>query len=251
MFSNSSDKRNIYHFLCCNTRLSTTRFNARFHNKLFLCSQPALSQLLRDTEEVEAINALEDFGRRIEPLHRQTKLLENQSELDPVSRSTQVRPKVNRYRYKIPIKLSDEERKPFKKPIYVPDLEDDRRREGDDEIVDNQGNREIMISEESNAGFSKFSPAVKEQETHHSPNEVGKSRRRGQAKFGGKRHEDDVMMIPKRGQRQSLSEEMAHSHIHRLDINCNNDGISVSLEFNSPFDGVVYSKGHFNDPRCT
>jgi NADPH-dependent ferric siderophore reductase len=41
-----------------------------------------------------------------------------------------------------------------------------------------------------------------------------------------------------------------HTHISRLDVRCDSAGMSVSLDFDGPFSGVVYSKGHFNNPKC-
>lgn len=41
-----------------------------------------------------------------------------------------------------------------------------------------------------------------------------------------------------------------HAKIKELNVECSQSGLSVSVEFDSPFDGVIYSKGHFNDPNC-
>jgi len=43
-----------------------------------------------------------------------------------------------------------------------------------------------------------------------------------------------------------------HSHIHvtRLDVTCDTRGMSVELEFDGAFNGVVYSKGHFKNRKC-
>jgi hypothetical protein len=41
-----------------------------------------------------------------------------------------------------------------------------------------------------------------------------------------------------------------HTHISRLDVKCDSGGMSVTLDFDGPFSGVVYSKGHFNNPKC-
>ncbi|KAK6637562.1 hypothetical protein RUM44_007984 [Polyplax serrata] len=57
--------------------------------------------------------------------------------------------------------------------------------------------------------------------------------------------------IARRNQRQSHMEEMAHSHLKDIMAECGDTGISVELDFNEPFDGVVYSKGYYNDPQCT
>ncbi|XP_059480529.1 uncharacterized protein LOC132199655 [Neocloeon triangulifer] len=44
----------------------------------------------------------------------------------------------------------------------------------------------------------------------------------------------------------------AHSHTHltRLDVTCDNGGMRVELEFDGPYNGIVYSKGHFKDRKC-
>jgi hypothetical protein len=41
-----------------------------------------------------------------------------------------------------------------------------------------------------------------------------------------------------------------HTHILRLDVKCDSSGMSVTLDFDGPFSGVVYSKGHFSNPKC-
>lgn len=39
--------------------------------------------------------------------------------------------------------------------------------------------------------------------------------------------------------------------IEMIDVKCNQDkGILVKMDFAEDFSGVVYSQGHFNDPRC-
>ncbi|KAG8265823.1 hypothetical protein J6590_085657 [Homalodisca vitripennis] len=64
-----------------------------------------------------------------------------------------------------------------------------------------------------------------------------------------------VMMATRRT-RQLLGNEIAeharhhHLDLKRLDVQCSNQGMQVRLEFLEPFDGVVYSKGHFEDPKC-
>ncbi|KAF4531648.1 hypothetical protein B566_EDAN006579 [Ephemera danica] len=41
-----------------------------------------------------------------------------------------------------------------------------------------------------------------------------------------------------------------HTHVTRLDVTCDENVMRVNLEFDHPFDGVVFSKGHFGNPRC-
>lgn len=39
--------------------------------------------------------------------------------------------------------------------------------------------------------------------------------------------------------------------IEMIDVKCNQqNGILVKLDFAENFNGVVYSQGHFNEPRC-
>lgn len=41
-----------------------------------------------------------------------------------------------------------------------------------------------------------------------------------------------------------------HTHIVEIDVKCESNGMIVSIEFEEPFDGIVYSRGYFNDPKC-
>lgn len=64
------------------------------------------------------------------------------------------------------------------------------------------------------------------------------------------------VMMATRKTRQLLGNEVAeharhhHLDLKRLDVQCTASGMQVHLEFLEPFDGVVYSKGHFGDPKC-
>ena len=35
-----------------------------------------------------------------------------------------------------------------------------------------------------------------------------------------------------------------------LDVTCEKSGMTVNLQFSAPFNGVVFSKGHFSNPAC-
>jgi hypothetical protein len=42
-----------------------------------------------------------------------------------------------------------------------------------------------------------------------------------------------------------------HTHIEMIDVQCDvNAGMLVTVEFEEPFSGVIYSQGYFNDPKC-
>jgi hypothetical protein len=53
----------------------------------------------------------------------------------------------------------------------------------------------------------------------------------------------------------SSAEDHNHNHHHPtiqlVQAQCmKSSGLSVTVEFDAPFDGVIYSKGHFSDPKC-
>ncbi|XP_056638948.1 uncharacterized protein LOC130446607 [Diorhabda sublineata] len=39
-------------------------------------------------------------------------------------------------------------------------------------------------------------------------------------------------------------------HIHALDVQCAKEMMTIDIEFNREFDGVIYSKGYYNMPEC-
>ncbi|XP_026823293.1 uncharacterized protein LOC113561202 isoform X2 [Rhopalosiphum maidis] len=39
-------------------------------------------------------------------------------------------------------------------------------------------------------------------------------------------------------------------HIHEMNVQCSKDMMTINVEFNRPYDGVVYSKGFYNTPEC-
>lgn len=240
----------------------------------------ANSQLLRNTDEVEEINALQDFGRRTEPrknsqdnqidniesvLSRLKTVLEEDELNNENDNETETE---SPDEYKPPKKLFSTKRKDKifpavenKRKIVVQRKRRPKAKESD--FDDEEGPKEIMQREESNRGFSKFSDTIQEQEVDK-PSEKKFSKKVEVSRnvvFRPKRPNYEVsqrnvnlpgfMDVKRRGSRQSAMEEMAHAHIHKLDVDCSNSGIRVSLEFNEPFDGIVYSKGHFNDPKCT
>lgn len=45
-------------------------------------------------------------------------------------------------------------------------------------------------------------------------------------------------------------DEHHHTKIQELNVQCTKSGLTVSVEFDGPFDGVIYSKGYFSDPKC-
>lgn len=43
----------------------------------------------------------------------------------------------------------------------------------------------------------------------------------------------------------------AHVQIEVIDVKCENgNDILVTIDFDGPFSGIVYSQGYFNDPKC-
>lgn len=42
-----------------------------------------------------------------------------------------------------------------------------------------------------------------------------------------------------------------HTHIELIDVKCDaTAGMLVTIEFEEPFAGIIYSQGYFNDPKC-
>ncbi|XP_050523254.1 uncharacterized protein LOC126895442 [Daktulosphaira vitifoliae] len=39
-------------------------------------------------------------------------------------------------------------------------------------------------------------------------------------------------------------------HIHEMTVQCSKDMMTINVEFNRPYDGVIYSKGFYNNPEC-
>lgn len=69
--------------------------------------------------------------------------------------------------------------------------------------------------------------------------------------------QQSVVMASRRTRQQGLlgNEIAEHARHHRLDLKrldvvCTNLGMQVNLEFLEPFEGIVYSKGHYGDPKC-
>nr|XP_045596600.1 uncharacterized protein LOC123757186 [Procambarus clarkii]XP_045596601.1 uncharacterized protein LOC123757186 [Procambarus clarkii] len=52
------------------------------------------------------------------------------------------------------------------------------------------------------------------------------------------------------GRALALSPAMMMPPLTRLDVKCARSGMTVHIEFDGVFSGVIYSKGHFNDPAC-
>lgn len=38
--------------------------------------------------------------------------------------------------------------------------------------------------------------------------------------------------------------------ITKMEIKCTKDSMKVDIEFDIPFQGIIFSKGHFSDPAC-
>jgi len=57
------------------------------------------------------------------------------------------------------------------------------------------------------------------------------------------------------GQIQSLRQKRQQPSnmpmITGLDVTCEKSGMTVNLQFSAPFNGVVFSKGHFSNPACS
>ncbi|XP_017753224.1 PREDICTED: uncharacterized protein LOC108545917 [Eufriesea mexicana] len=53
------------------------------------------------------------------------------------------------------------------------------------------------------------------------------------------------------GQDSAQDDDSLHPpHIHALDVQCSKTMMTINIEFNRVFDGVIYSKGFFSNPEC-
>jgi len=50
--------------------------------------------------------------------------------------------------------------------------------------------------------------------------------------------------------RQKRQQPVNMPTITGLDVTCEKTGMTVNLQFSAPFNGVVFSKGHFSNPAC-
>ncbi|XP_018332371.1 uncharacterized protein LOC108741896 [Agrilus planipennis] len=39
-------------------------------------------------------------------------------------------------------------------------------------------------------------------------------------------------------------------HIHNIDVECSKEMMTINIEFNREFNGIIYSKGYYNNPDC-
>ncbi|XP_077254633.1 uncharacterized protein LOC143893292 [Temnothorax americanus] len=54
------------------------------------------------------------------------------------------------------------------------------------------------------------------------------------------------------GETVPVDDDLNHPpHIHNLDVECSKDMMTINIEFNRAFDGVIYSKGFYMNPECT
>lgn len=49
----------------------------------------------------------------------------------------------------------------------------------------------------------------------------------------------------------SIDEDLKHPpHIHEIEVECAKDMMTINIEFNRVFNGIIYSKGYYNMPEC-
>ncbi|XP_074035650.1 LOW QUALITY PROTEIN: uncharacterized protein [Leptinotarsa decemlineata] len=57
--------------------------------------------------------------------------------------------------------------------------------------------------------------------------------------------------VPGKTEPEVIDDDLRHPpHIHAIDVECGKEMMTINLEFNRVFDGVIYSKGYFNMPEC-
>jgi len=199
--------------------------------------QVVTGQLLKSSEDVDDINALKDFGKRISPIKHNKDLLTEETTADKLKRPIDL--PVVRFRND----TTKTNTTPKPKPIDLPVVHQKKKVAVKRRVVNRRkpDNSESILPAESGRGGVGFGDDLAYQNVDGEVHGKGKSpKSRG-----------NFMEFMKRGQRQSHMEDMAHAHIENLSVNCGPRGIAVTLKFADRFDGVVYSKGYFNDPRCT
>ncbi|XP_018357597.1 PREDICTED: uncharacterized protein LOC108757627 [Trachymyrmex cornetzi] len=54
------------------------------------------------------------------------------------------------------------------------------------------------------------------------------------------------------GETAQAEDDLSHPpHIHNLDVQCSKTMMTINIEFNRAYDGIIYSKGFFMNPECT
>lgn len=51
-------------------------------------------------------------------------------------------------------------------------------------------------------------------------------------------------------QTQSPDDDRHPPHIHAITVDCGKEMMTINIEFNKPYNGIVYSQDHFNEPEC-
>ncbi|KAF7281543.1 hypothetical protein GWI33_004578 [Rhynchophorus ferrugineus] len=57
-------------------------------------------------------------------------------------------------------------------------------------------------------------------------------------------------VIPGKSQGDDDDDSKHPPHIHSLDVVCGKEMMTITIEFNREFNGIIYSKGHYNNPEC-
>lgn len=248
-------------------------FNINVSNFIFLSNkklfiyflQLAAAQLLQTQDEILQINALQDFGAKT---HKRNNRLQSHklktSELDEVEQFDVSNDKTSKKNYSEKIKITDIVPKKWENRKRIPvNQKKEILRASLTVAQDEEDGKEIMVPQESNRGATKYFNDVHQQDLGRGTRKqfskkvsvpVGTNALGSRSVSRKKEPMTDIegfTNIARRGQRQVHMEEMAHAHIKDIVAECGDSQISVQLEFNEAFHGVVYSKGHYNDPKCT
>ncbi|VVC33437.1 Zona pellucida domain [Cinara cedri] len=60
----------------------------------------------------------------------------------------------------------------------------------------------------------------------------------------------DVLQSSPNDVQSNPNDALHPPHIHQMNVQCSKDSMTIDVEFNKPYDGVVYSKGFYNNPEC-
>ncbi|XP_076681474.1 uncharacterized protein LOC143375823 isoform X2 [Andrena cerasifolii] len=98
---------------------------------------------------------------------------------------------------------------------------------------------------------SPGAPATAPGGTGQYPSQEGTAGSSGSGVVGTSIGEDSIGTSVVTGQGAVEDDDSKHPpHIHALDVQCSKTMMTINIEFNRAFDGVIYSKGYFTNPEC-
>lgn len=82
---------------------------------------------------------------------------------------------------------------------------------------------------------STYKPEIPQQPPYVNPSESSGTSSSSQTIITGSTDDDDDRHPP---------------HIHAITVDCGKEMMTINIEFNKPYNGIIYSQDHFNEPAC-